>query len=367
MQVLSRETKIIPVILCGGVGSRLWPVSRDGLPKQFIGFGSDPKASLLAETLGRLKALSRLEAPVVVAAEEQRFPVAEHLRAAGFPQAEIILEPMGRNTAPAVAAAALAAQASHGDDALLLVVPSDHIIRDEAAFVQGVETAVQAALAGHLVTFGILPDYAETGYGYIRRGEALGIEGTRRIARFVEKPDAETAECYLASGEYYWNSGMFLFPLKALLDDMGSFCPDITEYAGKALVLGEKSRDFTRLEAEAFASCPAVSIDYALMELTSKGAVVPLACGWSDAGSWDALWRIAEKDGDANVLRGAAYAHDARNSYLRQHGGPPITALGVEGLVVVSTRDMVLVAERGRSQEIGRLMECASAEAAAVS
>ena len=357
---LSTHTPIIPVILCGGSGSRLWPVSRSKCPKQFIAFGEDRQASLLAETARRLKANPAIGTPVVVTGAEHRFLVAEHLRRAGHTQADILLEPLMRNTAPAITAAALHIKARY-QHALMLVLPSDHVITDEKAFLEKVEIAAAAAREGHLVTFGITPEYAETGYGYIHQGKklngALDGLGIHAIGRFVEKPDAVTATKYKESGEYSWNSGMFLFPVDGFVEEMERLQPEILTGVTRALEAGEHTSDFVRLEEKAFATCPNISVDYALMEHTAKGVVVPLSCGWSDAGAWDALWRIAEKDESGNVVRGKAYTQDVSNSYLQQFDGPKIAALGVEDLVVVSTRDMVLVTKKERAQDVKKLME----------
>lgn len=351
---------IVPVILCGGMGSRLWPVSRSQFPKQFIGFGADRQVSLLVETARRLKQHAAMGMPVVVTNAEHRFLVAEHLRRAGQSSAHLLLEPVMRNTAPAITAAALYVR-TFAPDALLLVLPSDHVIGDEAAFMEKVNVAAQAAGQGHLVTFGITPEYAETGYGYIHQGarmngplEGLGVHA---IERFVEKPDSATAQSYLEAGDYSWNSGMFLFAADTFLEEMALHQPTLLGQVGKALDLGEKTSDFVRLEQEAFAACENISVDYAVMEHTTKGAVVPLACGWSDAGAWDALWRIGPKDDHGNVMRGATYVQDARDSYFHQFDGPTIAALGVEDLVVVSTKDMVLVAKKDRAQDVKKLME----------
>ncbi len=352
---------IVPVILCGGTGSRLWPMSRSQFPKQFISFGDDPKASLLSETVRRIRRKAHVARPVVMTNEAHRFLVAEHLRHSGYEQADIILEPAMRNTAPAITAAALYLRSRY-KDALMLVLPSDHVIDDEAAFLEGEEKTAAAARAGRLVTFGITPEYAETGYGYIRQGKLLNGpldgKGIHEIGAFVEKPDSSTAKSYLASSDYASNSGMFMFPVQEYLKEVEAHQPEIYTHVQTALEEGETSPDFTRLAAEPFESCPSVSVDYAVMEHTERGAVVPLSCGWSDAGAWDALWRIAEKDEQGNVIRGTIYQADTENAYLHQfQGGAPIATLGVEDVVVVSTGDMVLVTKKNRAQDVKKLME----------
>lgn len=357
---VSELTPIIPVILCGGMGSRLWPMSRSKFPKQFIGFGEDKQASLLAETARRLKKNPNIKSPVVVSNDEHRFLVAEHLRRAGYDRADIILEPMMRNTAPAITAAALFLK-SHYKDALMLVLPSDHVINDEAEFMKGVAIAADAARQGNLVTFGIKPEYAETGYGYIKQGKLLNGplegKGVYQIGSFVEKPDSATAGKYLTAGDYSWNSGMFMFPVSAFLEEVKTHQPEIYAEVEKSLEEGDKSQDFIRLESTHFGAAPNISVDYAVMEKTGRGVVVPLSCGWSDAGAWDALWRIGEKDAHGNVSRGQNYTYDVENSYIHQFDGPPVAALGVDDLVVVSTRDMVLVTKKDRAQDVKKLME----------
>ncbi len=358
---MSTETyPIIPVILCGGMGSRLWPVSRSKMPKQFIGFGEDSQISLLVETARRLKGHATIAAPVVVTNAEHRFMVAEHLRRAGHMKAHILLEPVMRNTAPAITAAALYIK-EHYPNALMLVLPSDHVIGDEKAFLEKVDIAAAAAREGHLVTFGITPEYAETGYGYIHQGQKLnglldGL-GIHKINRFVEKPDIVTATGYMESGEYSWNSGMFMFSVESFVAEINAYQPALLSQVTQSLARAERTSDFIRLDEVSFAGCESISVDYAVMEHTEKGAVVPLACGWSDAGAWDALWRIGAKDENGNVARGNVYARESENSYFHQFDGPTVAALGVEDLVVVSTRDMVLVAKKDRAQDVKKLME----------
>lgn len=339
-----------PVLLSGGVGSRLWPVSREAYPKQFLPMVGDN--SMLVDTLGRLADLQAGSA-LVVCNEDHRFIVAEQLRSLGAADADIVLEPVGRNTAPAVAVAAL--QALQSDpDAVLLVLPADHLIADVDAFVAAVRVALPVAADGRLVTFGVVPTAPETGYGYIRKGDSLS-GGASTIDRFVEKPDAATAEAYLASGEYLWNSGMFLLGAQHYLDELAEFAPDMLSACRQALELSGSDLDFVRLDQAAFAACPSDSIDYAVMEKTSRGAVVALDCGWSDVGAWSALWDVGERDTDGNVVQGDVLTDNCHNNYLRSESRL-LAATGVDDLVVVDTTDAVLVASRHNVQDVKNLV-----------
>lgn len=344
--------RIHPIILSGGSGTRLWPLSRALYPKQLLPLVS--RETMLQETAARI-AHPPFAAPSVICNGEHRFIVAEQLRAAGIRPQMIVLEPQGRNTAPAAAVAALMAL-EHDPDALVMLLPSDHVIRERHSFGQAVEAAANAAQAGYLVTFGIEPTAAETGYGYIRRGGSLeGLPGCFQVARFVEKPDRGTAETFLAAGEYAWNSGMFLFAAKTFLEEAGRFQPDLLEACREAVAKGRKDLDFFRLDGDAFARCPSVSIDTAVMERTARAAVVPAALGWSDVGSWSALWEISEPDAQGNVVKGDVFAQEVAGSYLRSEG-PMLAALGIENLVVVVTQDAVLVAPRDRAQDVRQVV-----------
>ncbi len=346
---------IIPVILCGGMGSRLWPMSRQKYPKQFLELNRQ-HASLLQETARRVKTARNMKRPLIVSNVEHRFLCADHMSAAGFERCDIMLEPEMRNTAPAITAAAMYIQSQY-KQALMLVLPSDHIIRDEESFLKGVEAASEAAMEGNLVTFGISPEYAETGYGYIKKGTALESEGAYKISRFVEKPDMLTAQKYLADGDYSWNSGMFLFPVDLFLDEVAKHEPNIFKACRDSVEKASFEGQFISLDPTAFNRAPKISVDYAVMERTESAAVIPLSCGWSDAGAWDSLWRIGEKDDHGNVISGTVYADDVKNSYLRVEDGAPIAALGVEDLVVVSTRDAVLVSKKDRAQDVKKLLD----------
>ena len=344
-------TSLVPVILCGGTGTRLWPLSRASYPKQYWALAGSGDATLLQQTQQRLEGLAHLAAPLLICNEDHRFIVAEQMRQIGADPAAILLEPMGRNTAPAVAVAALQATA-RGDDPLLLVLAADHVIRDAATFRATIAAGIPAAEAGQLVTFGIVPNAPETGYGYIEAAEPLvGAPGPVPIARFVEKPDRATAEAFLASGRFTWNSGMFLFKASAVLAELERLAPEVVSACRSALEQEAADLEFLRLGKEAFANCPNVAFDVAVMERTQLGAVLPLEAGWSDVGSWSALWETADHDPNGNVLRGRVISENTRNCYLRSEHRL-VVGLGVEDLVVVETDDVVLVAHRDRAQDI---------------
>jgi mannose-1-phosphate guanylyltransferase / mannose-6-phosphate isomerase len=350
---------IHPVILSGGSGTRLWPMSRTLYPKQILPLVGDH--SLLQQAVLRVDGLSGFAAPLIVANEEHRFIIAEQLREVGLARHALVLEPVGRNTAPAACVAALSLVEA-ASDALMLVMPSDHVIEDRAAFLTAVERAATAARTGRLVTFGIHPERPETGFGYIERGAALsGAEGAFALARFVEKPDTATAEAYVASGDFFWNSGIFLFPAALYLSELERLRPDMLAACRLALEGARRDDDFVRLDKAAFAACPSDSIDYAVMEHTERAAVVPVSMGWNDLGSWDALWELADKDASGNALVGNVIAEDAANCYLRSESGL-VAALGVEDLVVVATDDAVMLAPRSRAQDVRRLVSRLASE-----
>jgi mannose-1-phosphate guanylyltransferase / mannose-6-phosphate isomerase len=338
-------SKLQPVLLSGGSGTRLWPLSREGYPKQFLPLVGDE--TMLQATWRRVADIAGA-APIVVANEDHRFLVAEQLRQVGAPKPDILLEPMGRNTAPAIALAAL--QAMHaGEDPLLLVLPSDHVVADADAFRDAVREAAAAAEAGALVTFGILPSAPETGFGYIE-AEHAGSDGVRKVRRFVEKPDGATAQRYLDSGGYYWNSGMFLFRASVLLAELERFRPEIVAACRDAFAAAKRDGDFIRVDREAFARCPSDSIDYAVMENTDAAMVLPVDIGWNDIGSWSALWDVAARDEAGNAHHGDVIAVDSRNSYA--YARRLVALVGVDDLVVVETDDAVLVARKDRVQQV---------------
>jgi mannose-1-phosphate guanylyltransferase / mannose-6-phosphate isomerase len=346
---------IHPVILSGGSGTRLWPMSRTLYPKQLLHLlGGD---SLLQQTVRRVSARDRYARPLLVANEEHRFIIAEQLREIGAEPRAVLLEPIGRNTAPAACVAALALVETDPDpDPLMLLMPSDHIIADEAAFAAAIDNAAAAARSGSLVSFGITPERPETGYGYILRGAAFdGVSGVFRIAQFVEKPGPDQAQAYLASGEHLWNGGIFLFPARLFLDELERLRPDIVAACRGAVAEARHDADFIRLGKEAFTACPTDSIDYAVMEHTRHAAVVPVTMGWNDVGSWDALWEISAKDSAGNSIAGNVVAEDTRNCYFRSEAGL-LAAIGVKDLVVVVTGDAVMLAPRDRTQEVRQLV-----------
>jgi len=341
---------LIPVILSGGSGTRLWPLSRELYPKQLLPLVG--KLTMLQETVRRLAGLDA-GPPLVVCNESHRFLVAEQLRVIEQPARAIVLEPQGRNTAPAIALAAHAALAAGADDPLLLVLPADHVIRDVPAFQNAVTIALAAAHAGHLVTFGVVPDAPETGYGYIRRGAAQS--GGFRIDRFVEKPALAQAQQYLQSGDHYWNSGMFLFGARRYLDELERHAPDIAASCRAAIIGAQRDLDFTRVDTAAFAQCRSESIDYAVMERTADAMVVPLEAGWSDVGSWSALHQACDADADGNVMHGDVLTEDTRGSYLYSESRL-VATVGLRDHVVVETKDAVLVAPRDRVQDVKQLV-----------
>jgi len=342
---------LLPVILAGGTGSRLWPLSRQLNPKQFLKLCGN--TTLLQQTLSRLYSLETA-ASVVICNDDHRFLVAEQLRQSGISNARILLEPVGRNTAPAIALAALHAT-SEAQDPVLLVLAADHFIADQSAFQEAVKAAEALALQGKLVTFGIVATQAETGYGYIQRGYALPQQGFA-VARFVEKPDAATAQSYLNSGDYYWNSGMFMFKASVFLKALREFRPDIFNACTHAFAAGIQDVDFLRVDAAAFQDCPEDSIDYAVMEKARDAVVVPLDAGWCDIGSWTALWEIGEKDAQGNVCTGDVLAFGSSNSLI--HAEHKLVAtLGVDELVIVETKDAVLVARKDRVQDVKKVVE----------
>ena len=348
---------LFPVILSGGAGTRLWPLSRELEPKQFLPLPGE--RTLLQATARRLASLSGSRAPVVVCNEDHRFMVAEQLEAVGVGTSAVVLEPVGRNTAPAIAAAALTALAlaEGGADPILLVLPADHVIRDEGRFAAAVEAAVEEARRGNLVTFGVAPAYPETGYGYIRAGTPTGVtDKGRRVERFVEKPDAAAAARYLEDGGYYWNSGMFVFPASRYLEELAARAPAVRDAVAAAHAKAAAEDGFLRLEAESFASAPAISVDHAVMERTSGAVMVPLDAGWSDVGSWAALADLDEKDAAGNTARGDALLEGARDTYVRA-ADRLVAAAGVSGLVIVDTADALLVASRDAAGELGKVVE----------
>ncbi|SDR14485.1 mannose-1-phosphate guanylyltransferase [Pseudomonas grimontii] len=343
---------MIPVILSGGMGSRLWPLSRQLNPKQFLSL-VDTDLSLLQATIQRLEGLD-IRTPRLVCNEEHRFLAAEQLRKLGLEDANILLEPVGRNTAPAVALAALQATAG-GKDPLLLILPADHTIKDVGAFQASISSAIPLALDGKLVTFGVVPTYPETGYGYIEKGERVGECGFH-VTRFVEKPDLVLAEQYLLANAFFWNSGMFLFRASRYLEELEKFRPQILSVCIEALKNGTQDSSFTRVDRALFAACPEDSIDYAVMERTDEAVMVAMDAGWSDIGSWSALSDTFAKDAEGNVFKGDVLAQNTFNTYVHANSRL-IATVGVEDLVIVETNDAILVAHKDQVQDVKKIVE----------
>src|SRR5690554_3882135 len=347
---------IHPVIMAGGTGSRLWPLSRQLNPKQFLKL-TDDRLSMLQLTVARLDGMESAD-PLLICNEEHRFLAAEQMRQAGYKDARIILEPCGRNTAPAIALAALQLTKAAGEDSadpLMLVLAADHLIQDVTAFQQGIQKAVPLAQQGNLVTFGIVPSHAETGYGYIQQGPALE-PGSYSVNRFVEKPDLTTAQGYLASGDYLWNSGMFMFGARQYLSELQKYRPEILAICQAAVDDANEDLHFTRINESIFAECPEDSIDYAVMEKTRNAAVVSLDAGWSDIGSWSALWEVSEKDTNGNSFGGDVIAHDTESTLVRAESRL-VATVGVKDLVIIETKDALLVAHKDKVQDVKKVVE----------
>jgi mannose-1-phosphate guanylyltransferase / mannose-6-phosphate isomerase len=345
------DAPLVPLILSGGSGTRLWPMSRELTPKQFLPLVTH--LSLLQETLRRAQSLGAfVQRPIIVCNEAHRFLVAEQARAISIEPRAIVLEPAGRNTAPAVAAGALLAE-SFATDPLLLVLPADHVILDTAAFAAAITAAIAAAREGRLVTFGVVPDKPETGYGYIARGEDHG--GWHSVERFVEKPDLRTAQGYVDSGRYYWNSGMFLFAASTFLRELAGHAPAMVDPCRRAVAGAAVDADFTRL-GQAFLESPSNSIDYAVMEKTERAAVVPLAAGWSDVGSWPALHDVLPKDASGNVAVGDVLLEQCTRSYVAS-SGRTVAVIGLDAVVVIETADAVLVMARDNAQDVTKVVK----------
>lgn len=357
---LASMSSVIPVVLSGGSGTRLWPISREKYPKQLLPLVGEQ--SMLQSTVERLQGVENLASPLLICNEAHRFVVAEQVRLLGK-QGTVLLEPVGRNTAPAMTLAALWASRA-GDDPVLVVMPADHVIADGASFRNAVERAIRLALNGAAVTFGITPDCPETGYGYIQQGKALADgSGGFQLARFVEKPDRETAEAYLASGDFLWNSGIFVMRASVWLAALAVCRADILTVCRNALTAASSDGDFVRIARETFAACPSDSIDYAVMErLTAgisglpQGVVIPLSAGWSDVGSWDALWKVLPKSTDGNAIRGDVVLENCSNT-LAFSESRLVACIGVSDLVVVETDDAILVVHHNATQDVKKIVD----------
>lgn len=339
---------ILPVIMAGGTGSRLWPLSRELYPKQFLTVAGE--LSMLQQTVARLSDIKHA-APVLICNEEHRFIAAEQMRLAGYEHGGIILEPVGRNTAPAIALAALQARknTSDGEDPILLVLAADHIIENEKAFTASVEKAIPFAENGQLVTFGIVPTAPETGYGYIKSGNK--VSDAFSVSEFVEKPDLSTAEAYIESGNYYWNSGMFLFKASRYLEELAKFAPDILDVCNRAIATPSQDFEFVRVDKRIFATCPDDSVDYAVMEKSQDVVVVPMDAGWSDVGSFSALWDISVKDENQNAIKGDVITVNSNNNYIYAQN-KLVSTVGVDNLVIIETKDAILVAHKDKVQDV---------------
>lgn len=345
---------IVPVILAGGSGTRLWPLSRELYPKQLIDIYNEN--TLLQNTVLRLEGIEMMGAPIVVCNEAHRFMTAEQLRKIAIDPCAIILEPVGRNTAPAIALAALKAM-ENKEDPILLVLPADHVIEKTDDFHAAIQVGFQYAEKDNLITFGIIPGSPETGYGYIKKGDLLDKDtGISKIEKFVEKPDLSTARKYIESGSYCWNSGMFMFQASGIIKALEKHAPDIMSLCREAIATGVQDLDFFRLSPEGFGDIPSDSIDYAVMEKTSKGIMIPLDVGWNDLGSFDALWQTGEKDGNLNVIKGDVLTHDVKESYISSESSL-IAAVGIEKFVIVETKDAILVAPRDRVQDVKKIVK----------
>ncbi|WP_338649374.1 mannose-1-phosphate guanylyltransferase/mannose-6-phosphate isomerase [Pseudomonas sp. ML2-2023-3] len=341
------SVNVLPIIMAGGTGSRLWPLSREQNPKQFIQLG-DANHSMLQATIERLEGLNT-RTPRLICNESHRFIVAEQLRQMQIDDSDILLEPIGRNTAPAITLAALQA-VNDNDDPILLVLAADHLIQEANKFTNCIESAIPFAVAGKLVTFGITPTHAETGYGYIEKGVSVGSEG-HQVSRFIEKPNQILAKELVDSKNYLWNSGMFMFRASRYLQEIKKFRPDILDSCKKSLAGGSKDMYFTRLDESAFFDCPADSIDFAVMEKTEDAVVVEFNAGWSDIGSWSALWDVSDKDSSGNVIKGDVIASSSKNNYIHSDSRL-IATLGIENLIIVETKDSILIAHKDHSQNV---------------
>jgi len=341
---------MIPVIMSGGSGTRLWPLSRKNKPKQFLTLFGDK--SLFQETLTRLAGINDLESPIIVCNEDHRFMVAEQLQEIDIQNADVVLEPCARNTAPAIALAALQAQQA-GNDSILLVLAADHVIQNVSDFHKAISEAKIQAEQGYLVTFGIVPAKAHTGYGYIEAQEKNKIS---KVNAFVEKPDLETAQAYIESGNYYWNSGMFMFKASTVLKELERFAPDMLISCQQALSKSVEDLDFIRMDKKSFEACPSDSLDYAVMEKTDKAVVIPLNTGWSDVGSWSSLWEINDQDNDNNVLIGDVIVQNVDNSYIHSDHRL-VSVLGLDNIVVVETPDVVMVANKNQAENVKAIVD----------
>ncbi len=351
------ENKIIPLILCGGTGSRLWPLSRASFPKQYLEIIPGNSISFLQETIKRVRNLKNFDDPIIICNEDHRFIVAEQVRELGIKAKSILLEPTGRNTAPAITVASI--KAFQGNkDSILLVLPADHIIQDEDRFIKTINKAQEFVRRGEIVTFGITPTKAETGYGYIESENELDSENLNgeKIIRFIEKPNKQNAIKFISDKRFTWNSGIFFFKTKDFLDQILIHCPDLYKLCKESLVKNQFDLEFQRLDKEQFSLCQNISIDKAIMEKTNLGVVLPLNAGWSDIGSWESMWEVSKKDENRNVIYGKVILKDIKNSYLRSEN-KLIVGIGLENLIIVESNDAFLVAKKENSQDVKNIVE----------
>ncbi len=352
------DTKhIVPVILCGGTGTRLWPLSRESYPKQYLSLIQNDSNTLLQKTFSRISQIKSVQSPIFICNEEHRFIIAEQIRQIGIKEKSIILEPFGRNTAPAIAIAALEA-ISKGEDPNLLVLAADHYINNEFKFKDAIDTALKASEEGRLVTFGVLPTSPETGYGYIQTDKSIDYNSSDAldVSNFIEKPNKENAKKFISDDRFLWNSGIFMFKASKVLEELDKFAPEIINYCKKALAENNIDLEFKRLDKKIFKECPNISIDVAIMEKTKVAAVVPLDSGWTDVGSWTSLWDISQKDADGNVNIGQIKCLDSKNNYFRSENRL-VVGIGLEDLIIVETNDAVLVAKKDSIQKVKNIVQ----------
>ena len=348
---------VIPVILCGGSGTRLWPLSRESYPKQFLSIGVNKKRSLLQKTYLRIKGLNNISSPILVCNEKHRFIVAEQMREIEVKNSTILLEPEGRNTGPAITLAALKAK-KENENSILLVLSSDHEIQNEENFINTLKSAIEYAKSERLVTFGIIPSSPETGYGYIKSVEPLipnSLEG-KKIEEFLEKPNYETAKKFLKDNRFSWNSGIFMFKAKTILNELETFSPNIVKFCENTINQSKKDLDFERLDKTEFAKCPNLSIDVAVLEKTNIGTVLPLNAGWSDVGSWEAVWEASNKDSDGNVIEGKVFTDKTQNCYLKSENRL-LVGIGIKDLIIIETADAILISDKNSSQEVKNIVK----------
>ena len=352
-----KKTKLIPVILCGGSGSRLWPLSRKSYPKQFLALEGNSDLTLLQKTLKRLESFKNLSEPIIICNEDHRFLVAEQCRSIDIVPEEIILEPVGKNTASAIALASLRAL-DISDESNLIVLSSDHIIQNESQFLKAVECGLELSFNNKIVTFGVIPNRPETGYGYIQTENKIDINNLKghEIKKFIEKPNYKNALEYISEGNYVWNSGIFIFKASVILKELEKYSKNNLDIIKSSLIKSKRDLDFLRIDKNLFEKCENISIDNAIMEKTELGVVVPIDNGWSDIGSWYSLWQCSEKDKNSNYIKGQVYSEQSSNNYIRSEGRLIVT-IGIMNMVIVETDDVVLISDMKKSQEVKNVVQ----------